>query len=138
MMFPRDIRNINDITSATSSEKAGIGKTILEKLDEYIKTGKIAALEKERLNPINILTTVYGIGPAKAKELVEKGITNISQLKEKGISLLNDKQEIGVKYYDDIIKRIPRSEIDTYKNIFQEIHLFLIKIILIMTIKNNI
>ena len=120
MMFPRDIKNINDITSSTSSEKAGIGKTILEKLDEYIKTGKITALEKERLNPINILTTVYGIGPAKAKELIEKGITNISQLKENGMSLLNDKQEIGVKYYDDIIKRIPRSEIDTYKNIFQD------------------
>ena len=119
MMFPRDIKNINDITSSTSSEKAGIGKTILEKLDEYIKTGKIAALEKERLNPINILTTVYGIGPAKAKELIEKGITNISQLKENGMSLLNDKQEIGVKYYDDIIKRI-QSEIDTYKNIFQD------------------
>ena len=56
MLFPRDITEIKDITSASQNEKTGIGKTIIEKLDEYIKTGKIAALEKERLNPINVLT----------------------------------------------------------------------------------
>ena len=47
----------------------GIGKTILEKLNEYITTGKIKALEKERNNPVNILTNVYGIGKKKSRRL---------------------------------------------------------------------
>jgi NAD-dependent DNA ligase len=50
----------------------------------------------------------------KAIELVEKEkITSIKELRERE-DLLNDKQKIGLKYYEDILKKIPRKEIDTY------------------------
>ena len=95
-----------------------IGKTIIEKLNEFVSTGKLNAIEKEKNNPILILTKVYGIGPKKAQELIDKGITSIEQLKQNE-KLLNAKQIIGLKYYQDIIKRIPRSEIESYKKMLE-------------------
>lgn len=103
----------------------GIGDTIMKKLNEYVETGTLRVLEREKTNPVNIFTEVYGIGPKKAKELVnEHKITSIELLR-KNQDLLNDTQKIGLKYYEDIIKRIPRDEIDLYKkellNIFNAI-----------------
>lgn len=95
----------------------GIGPTIMDKLEEYIKTGTLEILEREKNNPVNILAEVYGIGPKKAKELVDHNITTISQLRENP-HMLNDVQKIGLKYYEDVLKRIPRTEIDEYKTIF--------------------
>ena len=98
----------------------GIGPTILSKLEEYIKTGTLAALEKERTDPANILAEIYGIGPTKAKVLVKAGITSIADLKKRE-DLLNDKQKIGLKYLEDIQKRIPRTEIEEFNKLFKSI-----------------
>lgn len=101
--------------------KPGIGETILQKLDEYIKTGTLQMIEREKSNPIYIFTQIYGIGPKKAKELVEKhNIKTITELR-KNQDILNDKQKIGLEYYEDILQRIPRSEIDEYKNALQDV-----------------
>lgn len=97
-----------------------IGKTILEKLKEYVKTGTLKILEKEKKNPLNVLTKVYGIGPKKAKEFISKGITTIDDLKANE-DLLTTNMKIGVKYFDDIEARIPRDEIDEYNVILHEI-----------------
>lgn len=97
----------------------GIGETILSKLKEYVSTGTLKALEKGRKDPIIVLTKVYGIGPKKAKDLIEKGITTIELLRENK-QLLNDVQKIGLKYYEDILEKIPRAEIDEYNAVFDE------------------
>jgi len=111
-----------DITSpAQLKGKPGIGDTIMEKLNEYVKTGTLRILEREKTNPINIIGEVYGIGPKKAKELVDSGITTIAQLREKQDQVLNDTQKVGLKYYEDILKRIPREEIDQYDKIFKDV-----------------
>jgi DNA ligase (NAD+) len=111
-----------DITSpAQLKGKPGIGDTIMEKLNEYMKTGTLRVLEREKTNPINIIGEVYGIGPKKAKELVDSGITTIAQLREKQDQVLNDTQKVGLKYYEDILKRIPREEINQYDKIFREV-----------------
>ena len=91
----------------------GIGKTITEKIDTFLKTGTLEILERERVNPVNIFTKVYGIGPKKAEELVKNNITTIDEVRE-NLNMLNDKQKIGIKYYNDILQRIPRSEIDDF------------------------
>jgi DNA polymerase beta len=113
MSYPKDISSPKDLEG-----KPGIGSTIMEKLNEYCETGTLKILEKERNNPVNILADVYGIGPKKAKELVDKGIITIAQLRDNQ-SLLNDNQKVGLKYYEDILKRIPRAEIEQYKAIFE-------------------
>ena len=100
----------------------GIGSTIMEKLKEYQETGTLELLEREKNKPEYLLSNVYGIGPIKAKELVEKyGIKSIEELRERQDELLNAVQKIGLKYYEDIEERIPRSEIDEYNNMFSSI-----------------
>jgi len=116
MEFTTDITDIQQLKG-----KPGIGETIMEKLNEYQKTGTLALLEREKDNPENIISDVYGIGPKKAKELVEKGIKSISDLRMKQDELLNDVQKVGLKYYEDILERIPRNEIDEYNTKFQEV-----------------
>ena len=102
--------------------KKGIGKSVLDTLKEFIDTGKVGVIERERNNPVNILGDIYGVGPKKAKELVEKnGIKTIEELRTKQDELLNDKQKIGLKYYEDIQKRIPRKEIEEFAKVFENI-----------------
>jgi NAD-dependent DNA ligase len=96
----------------------GIGDTIMEKFNEYVQTGTLKVLERERNNPLNLLADVYGIGPKKAKELVDKGITTIEQLRSRQEEL-NDIQKVGLQYYEQILERIPRSEIEEYDAVFK-------------------
>lgn len=115
MAFPQDITSPSQLKGLPA-----IGPTIMEKLEEYTKTGTLKVLEREKNNPLNRLAEVYGIGPKKAKELVDAGITSIADLRENQ-HLLNNVQKVGLQYYEDILKRIPRSEIDAYNSIFEEI-----------------
>jgi len=112
MAYPSDI-----LTAANLKGKPGIGETIMEKLNEYVQTGTLGILEREKTNPVNILAEVYGIGPKKAKELVSNGITTISVLRENQ-QMLNDIQKVGLTYYEDILKRIPRREIQQFETLF--------------------
>lgn len=117
LKHPTPIYTMNDVKQLKT-----IGVTILSKLEEYITTGKVQALESERNDPMNLFTNIYGVGPAKAKELVCLGITTIEQLKiyEPIEELLNSKQVIGLTYYDDILQKIPRSEILEFEAMFRE------------------
>jgi len=110
-----EIKEANDLKG-----KPGIGDTILKKIQEYLETGTLQLIEREKSNPELLLTDVYGIGPQKAKELVKKGITSIEQLREQQHDVLNDVQRKGLKFYEDILKRIPRKEIDDYNKVFQK------------------
>lgn len=100
--------------------RPGIGSTIMEKLTEFVKTGKIAKLEQYRANPVSIFSEIYGVGPKKAAELVAQGITTIAQLR-KNPQLLNATQKVGLQYYEDILERIPRQEIDEYNGVFHKV-----------------
>ena len=110
-----------DITDTKQLEGLpGIGKTIMSKLNEYVKTGKLRTIEKYRNDPINVLTKVYGIGPKKAKAFAAKGIDTIEKLRQHP-ELLTAAQKLGVQYFDDIEMRIPRQEINTYEGVMQKI-----------------
>ena len=97
----------------------GIGKSIYSKIVEFAETGTISYLEELKQAPQLVFSQVYGIGPKMAKKLVEEHkLTTIADLKA-NLSLFNDKQKLGIKYYDDIIKRIPRSEIQHFDNVLR-------------------
>ena len=116
ILFPQNITSTN-YQSLGLEKLPGIGEVIMKKIGEYIETGTLRILEREHNDPQNILTDVYGIGPIKAKNLVEKGITSIEELRKRKDELLNDVQRSGLRYYEDILQRIPRSEIDEFKTI---------------------
>ena len=115
MTFPEEITDPKQI-----EKLPGIGKTIMTKLEEYVNTGKLNAIEKMKNNPLNVLTKVYGIGPKKAKQFIDEGLDTIEKLKEHP-EKLTAAQKVGVQYFDDIEKKIPRSEIDEYKEVFEKV-----------------
>jgi len=101
---------LNNIDSFANIK--GIGNKIKEKIKEYFETGKINAVERALADPKfslkRKLANLYGVGPVKIKDLMEK-VNSFEELKEKP-ELLNDKQKIGLKYYNDMIQRIPMYE----------------------------
>lgn len=116
----KEVTKIEDI-----KDIKGIGKSIYDKIQEILNTGELKQVEKynEEIEAINNLLKVHGIGPVKAKELVEKNnIKTVEALKEHK-ELLNDKQLIGLKYVDDINMRIERKEMDKHNAyLIKQIH----------------
>ena len=103
----------------------GVGDAIHRKLKEYMETGQIAMLERERNNPINALTNIYGVGPKKAQELISAGLDSIAKIQalspEEVNKMFNANQRKGLEYYDDINQKIPRAEIVEYDKLFASV-----------------
>ena len=114
-----------DITSPEQlKDMKGIGTTIYQKLVDYTATGTLRVLEESKdivakKKAIDVFANIYGVGEKSAEELVDKGITTMEQLEARKTEVLNDKQLVGLKYYNDILQRIPRSEIREYEKIFK-------------------
>ena len=109
----KPILTINDV-----KDVPGVGAKIKLKIQEILDTGSLKAATEARketnLDSLDILQGIHGVGPVKAKQLVEtKGIKTIAELRtalQKDSSLLNEVQIMGLKYYEDAILRIPRQE----------------------------
>ena len=115
LSYPDDITDVKQLEG-----RPHIGPTILGKMNEYVETGTLSVLEREKENPLTWLTEIHGIGPKKAADLIEKGVRKIEDLREKQEDLLNNVQKIGLAYYDDISMRIPREEINEYDKLFKK------------------
>jgi DNA polymerase beta len=105
------------------SDVEGIGVKIKTKLEEIFATGTFSEYSESAKTDLTVsykeLLQIYGIGPKKAKELVNSGIYSIAQLREKFMenpSLLNEAQILGLQFYEDSIERIPRSEMVLHNN----------------------
>ena len=71
--------------------------------------------------PYELLKGITGIGEAKARILVDThGIRTVEELRTRP-ELLNDKQRIGLRHYEHERIRIPRSEIESYLSLFNDI-----------------
>lgn len=101
----------------------GIGDKIQAKIKEILETGKLNAAERTKSEfPIelyNDLLKIHGVGPQKAKQLVNSGIDSIEALRKRP-DLLNDVQQIGLKYYNDLQERIPRTEMKAHDKFLHE------------------
>ena len=100
----------------------GVGVKMRKKVEESLATGELKAAEEAKetmeLGPLETLKGVHGIGDAKAKELIAEGIKTIAQLRaaiKATPKILNKTQTKGLQYYDDIMKRIPRAELEKHE-----------------------
>ena len=118
----KEIISLEDISGIK-----GIGEKIYQKIKEILETGQLQsaerAKEKYNMKALTVFQNIYGVGPAKALLLVEEGIETIEQLREvvrANPKLLNEKQKIGLMYYEDLLERIPRAEMEQHYKILSE------------------
>lgn len=134
--FRKTIQIINDLDYeikdiSVLKKIKGIGKGTLERIEEILKNGELKENKeflKQKKNTsvsdFNDLQKITGIGPSKAKQLIEKNITLddlINKPNEKILEELTHHQLIGVKYYSDLLKRIDNYiiyEVEKYLNKF--------------------
>ena len=102
----------------------GIGQKIEKKIKEILETGSLAAAEKAKevynIDALDAFQHIYGVGPTKASELVKLGITSIEELRKQP-DILNEKQKIGLQYYEDLLERIPRTEMIIHQAILEKV-----------------
>ena len=106
----------------------GIGAKMEKKIKEILETGVLESAQKAKelynIDALEALQNIYGVGPAAASALVKQGITSIEQLREaikENPKLLNDKQKIGLKYYEDLLERIPHNEMEEHYKIILDL-----------------
>jgi DNA polymerase beta len=95
----------------------GVGEKIKKKMEEIVETGRLEAAEKAKadypLDALALFGGIYGIGPVKARELVDMGLRTLTDLRVElhmRPDLLHEKQKAGLFYYEDLVERIPREE----------------------------
>ncbi|KAJ1696115.1 hypothetical protein LUZ63_004627 [Rhynchospora breviuscula] len=100
-----------------------IGKSLQDHIDEIVNTGKLSKLEHfendEKVRTVSLFGEVWGIGPATALKLYEKGHRTLDDLKND--DSLTHAQRIGLQYFDDIQKRIPRDEVSHMEKLLQDV-----------------
>ena len=103
----------------------GAGKKTKLKFKEIIETGGLKASESVRKDDIKSeLLQVYGIGPKKVKDLIDKykikSLYDLRLKSSKDPEILTDAQKIGLFCYEDLLERIPRSEMLQHKKIIKK------------------
>lgn len=100
----------------------GMGEKITAKAKEIFSTGQLQSAERVKtthsVDAFETLQHIYGVGPAKVRDLLQQGIRSVEQLRaevKKNPQLLNDKQKVGLQYYEDLLERIPRSEMEMHR-----------------------
>jgi len=121
----KGVHDLDKIDEVSLKSVKGIGPSLTDKIMCIVNTGTCPAYDKIKNVKDNLsdFLDISGVGPKKAKELVDNGFTSIEGLRESPNldELLNDKQRIGLKYYEDILERIPRKEIDEHNSYMKDI-----------------
>jgi len=112
------LRTMSDLPTATKGD--GLGTQIRKKIEHILTTGSglnISDKARTKADALACFSAIYGVGPKKAEELVAAGFTTIVELRAavtKTPGILNRNQHLGLKYYEDILERIPRAEMDVH------------------------
>lgn len=112
--FPEQI-----VSGEHATTISGVGKSIANHIDEFLRTGRVAELagteEKEQV--INLFMSVYMVGMETANTWYNAGYRNLTQIPR---SICTDAQWIGIQFREEFLQKIPRSEIDEFKSLFNE------------------
>ena len=119
------VQDDSELTDENIIQMNGIGKSLLTKIMDIVSTGTCNMYEKVKdyKDPKAVFEDIHAVGPKKAKELVDMGFKTIEELRaRKDINeILNDKQLLGLKFYEDILARIPREEIIKHEIILKSV-----------------
>jgi len=89
----------------------GVGRSIAEKIEELVKTGRLKYYERlKKETPVNLseLTKIEGLGPQKVKKLYERlKIKNVSELEKAAkAGKVRELESFGAKSEENILKGI--------------------------------
>ena len=122
--YAKVMSQICDLETVTSVEQVtslpGVGAKIKAKIEEIFATGTLEAADRIPATTLaaDQLAQVHGVGPVKAKKLIEAGILTIDDLRAASAAdetLLHDCQKAGLKYFDSLQERIPRAEMTKHE-----------------------
>ena len=103
-------------TAREAFEIPFIGKSIADKVEEIVSTGRLRRLENTTWEPsdqvLQLFMKIYGVGLRQATKWVDQGYRTISDLLDK--ASLTKNQEIGIHHLEDFQTRIPRGEVDRH------------------------
>lgn len=132
--FVNNLKKLDENLVIESAEKlkdhiSGIGPGISRRIESLIDNpellNEIESMDKLKSKGPNKfdLTTIHGVGPAKAKQWKKLGINSIDEVRERQEELkLTHAISIGLKYWEDLQERIPREEIvEFHRNISETI-----------------
>jgi len=111
------VRSMLDLPASQKGD--GLGKEVRIKIQKIIDTGslEISPAARDKAGALDQLQKIYGVGPKKAQDLIAAGYTTIQSLRSvsaKDKTLLNKNQQIGLHYYEQLLQRIPRAEMDQH------------------------
>ena len=127
--YDKVIKNIENITIPIISYEQienieGAGKSIKAKLKEIVKEFKENVVKEKGHRLFQDLLKIYGVGPKKANDLINiHKISSINDLRlksENDSSILTNSQKIGLRFYEDLLERIPRSEMLKHQKIIKK------------------
>jgi DNA polymerase lambda len=126
----KNIENINEnIISYEQIENIeGAGKSIKVKLKEIVNEIKQKEIkgndDKEKRHLFQDLLKIYGVGPKKANDLINtykiSSINDLRMKSENDSSILTNSQKIGLRFYEDLLERIPRYEMLKHQKIIKK------------------
>ena len=121
----KGIQTLDALTESSVSSVKGIGKSLTNTIMSIVNTGTCSLYEKIKntKDARSEFIDISGVGPQKAKKLVSQGFTSIESLRSAPnlTELLDAKQLIGLKYYEDILERIPHSEIIQHESYLKKV-----------------
>lgn len=111
------IHSVAELPAAAKGD--GLGKEVRIKIAKIIENGSLDINPKARELAVALeqIQGIYGVGPKKAQELIDAGYTSVAGLREAVATtpaLLNKNQHIGLIYYEQLLERIPRAEMDRH------------------------
>ena len=111
--YPYQIQSTREILALP-----GCDQKIASLFHEYKSTGHLQAVEDLEADPaLKVLREFYeiwGVGAKTAREFYyDKGWRDLDDIVEYGWKSLSRVQQIGLKYYDEFLLKIPRSEVES-------------------------
>ena len=93
----------------------GLGKEVRIKIAKIIEHGhlEISPAVRASASALETFQGIYGVGPKAAQALVNAGYTTIAELRAHP-DLFNKNQTIGLRYYEQLLTRIPRAEMEAH------------------------
>lgn len=113
--------------SQAAREIEDVGKGIGERIDQILQTGQITELRnldpamREKLDVEKLFKTIYGVGKVTARKWYEQKYRTLQDLAAKYPEMTHG-QQLGYYFYNDLIQKIPRGEIDAINAYFHSIY----------------